>query len=78
MTKISFRPGDRLEIGSYTSKPRRRGLSYRPMNVVVDDAGISGGKDVYDGVDDQGNEVSFYGFSVVRLYDVPRGTKRAR
>jgi hypothetical protein len=63
-----FNVGDRLLIRPKTSLPGK-GMSYGRMIVTGTDEGRGGsdaGWDVYDGRLDDGREVSFYGFSVVK------------
>jgi hypothetical protein len=60
---LNFKKGDKIHIKAMSSE-MGKGLSYSAMNVTVDEDGRVGGWDVYDGTDESGNEISFYGFSV--------------
>jgi hypothetical protein len=67
--RIFWQYGDQLNIRSHYSKPGK-GLSYPDMIVTAEEEGCSGSWDVYDAVDIDGNEVSFYGFSVLsKVFD---------
>mgnify|MGYP001588205001 CR=1 FL=1 len=64
--EIHFKRGDKLNIRAHRSEPGK-GLSYGNMVVTASEDGRGGqygGWDVYDGVTDFDEEVSFYGFSV--------------
>jgi len=54
--------GDTLTISEHASAPGE-GLSYPSMTLTACEEGRSGGWDVFDGVDENGKEVSFYGFN---------------
>jgi hypothetical protein len=58
-----FKKGDVLTIRAHHSD-KGKGLSYKAMKVTAGEEGRSGGWDVYDGTDESGEEISFYGFSV--------------
>ncbi len=61
--EANFKPGDLLTIHAHTSK-QGKGLSYPAQFVIVQDEGCAGGWDIYDAINTDGREVSFYGFSV--------------
>ena len=61
--QLSFSPVIVWKFAKAVRKPGK-GLSYPAMTVTASDPGVIGGWDVYDGIDQNGKEVSFYGFSV--------------
>lgn len=71
MKARQWNAGDTLTVVAHTSAPGK-GLTYPAMTVRAAEAGAVGGWDVYDGHTAEGNEVSFYGFSVVRIKRGPR------
>lgn len=63
---LQFKRGDKLNIRAHRSEPGK-GLTYPAMVVTASEdgrGGQHGGWDVYDGVTDFDEPVSFYGFSV--------------
>lgn len=79
MARVHFNVGDRITISPLSPHMRKQAPAashkmYRHV-VIAKDEGRAGGWDVYDGVDDDGNEESFYGFQVVQ---VRRADKRGR
>lgn len=62
-----FRKGQQLYIKPYSSEPKQ-GLTYPGQYVIASEDGYSGGWDVWDGIDMEGNEISFYGFSVQTVF----------
>lgn len=65
-----YRAGETVEVEPHTSKPGK-GLTYPAMRVILSEYVRTGGWDVYNGIDEKGNEVSFYGFSVKRRASAP-------
>jgi hypothetical protein len=60
---VTWRAGDVLRLRAHTSGPGA-GLSYPACFVTATEPGTAGGWDVFDATDYNGDELSFYGFSV--------------
>lgn len=61
---MQFNKRDTLVIGAHTSE---NGLNYHRGMVTACESGSSGGWDVVDVKDSEGNEFSIYGFSIERV-----------
>jgi hypothetical protein len=57
---------DWLSVQGHASE-KGEGLSYKSQILQAMDNGASNGWDVYEGLNEKGEEVSFYGFSVVDI-----------
>lgn len=67
MNRVYFDKGDKVSIDRYQPYSRANGLNYEAQAVTVSECGCSGGWDVFEGTNEAGEEVSFYGFSVTTV-----------